>query len=729
MIENIILKNIASYKEETCLSNLQRVNYFFGRNGSGKTTISRLLNKFDDYKDCKIEWKDNKALNVLVYNRDFVETHFSEKDTLKGIFTLGKDNVDLIKDIEEVTIKKNKCLEKIGNYTKTMNAKYLEIKEIDDEYANIFWENLSDYRANFSKCSRKSFGSKEKFKSQLINEAKKEILETVNFDINNLKSRYDEFFSNEQIEIPKVPLPDFTKILVYEKDKILQKHIVGKEDVNISELIKKLNNSSWVKHGIEYYKQSKDICPFCQQKISKKDFEKELNEYFDETFNTDVKLVDDLYDNYKNEAIKIESNLKNVNLNNLKLGDDIKDYIRQFHDIYDINLRRIENKKHELSQSISLDTLSNILEKIKNLIDDINKNIEKHNDTVKNLSKEQEKITQNFWSFLVKKEEKLIKQYNTKIEQLNNIIKNIKGKKQTEEDILKSINITLSNLNSKTTNVISVCENINKILTSFGFTSFKLDIADNNSYKLIRPDDNSNASQTLSEGEKNFLAFLYFYNLINGNFSKTKINDEKIVVIDDPISSLDNDTLFIISSLIRGIILSKDDIFKCVKQVFILTHNIYFYKEITFNPQRKNVPKYETFNIIKKNNGISQISQSPNDPIKTSYELLWNELKSRDTNNIYLPNCMRRILENYFKLIGRIRINNLEDEFEGPDKIICRSLISWIHDGSHSISEDLFYNMSDDNLIETYKRVFKEIFIKTGYESHYNMMMEIDEKE
>ena len=210
MIENITLKNIASYTEETCLSNLQRVNYFFGRNGSGKTTISRLLNKFDDYKDCKIEWKDNKVLNVLVYNRDFVETHFSEKDTLKGIFTLGKDNVDLIKDIEETESNAEKCKNNISSLQETLRKKESEIKKIDKIYEDKFWKDLSDYRRDFSKCSRKSFASKENFKKQLIIEYEKEISKIISFDIDNLKSKYNEFFSGEVIEISKISLPDFS---------------------------------------------------------------------------------------------------------------------------------------------------------------------------------------------------------------------------------------------------------------------------------------------------------------------------------------------------------------------------------------------------------------------------------------------------------------------------------------------------------------------------------------
>ncbi len=54
--------------------------------------------------------------------------------------------------------------------------------------------------------------------------------------------------------------------------------------------------------------------------------------------------------------------------------------------------------------------------------------------------------------------------------------------------------------------------------------------------------------------------------------------------------------------------------------------------------------------------------------------------------------------------------------------MICKSLLSWINDGSHSISDDLYIEIQD-NIIDKYLEVFKQIFIKTDHEGHYNMMM------
>ena len=84
---------------------------------------------------------------------------------------------------------------------------------------------------------------------------------------------------------------------------------------------------------------------------------------------------------------------------------------------------------------------------------------------------------------------------------------------------------------------------------------------------------------------------------------------------------------------------------------------------------------------------------------------------------------MRRIIENYFKILGKYGDDNLINKFNNPqEKEICRSLISWINDGSHSIPDDLFIEQQD-NIIDKYFDVFKRIFKEMGQIEHYNMMM------
>lgn len=104
-----------------------------------------------------------------------------------------------------------------------------------------------------------------------------------------------------------------------------------------------------------------------------------------------------------------------------------------------------------------------------------------------------------------------------------------------------------------------------------------------------------------------------------------------------------------------------------------------------------------SFWIVRKNNNISSIQKYKENPIKTSYELLWQELKSKENRSlISIQNVMRRILENYFKFFGNISIDELENKFQFEEKLICRSLISWINDGSHYISEDLYIENNED---------------------------------
>ncbi|MFB7159716.1 AAA family ATPase, partial [Lysinibacillus sp. NPDC056232] len=240
-------------------------------------------------------------------------------------------------------------------------------------------------------------------------------------------------------------------------------------------------------------------------------------------------------------------------------------------------------------------------------------------------------------------------------------------------------------------------------------------------YKIIR-ENGGDVKDTLSEGEKTFITFLYFYQLLKGSNSKEEIAADKTVVIDDPISSLDSNVLFMVSSLVRQIMFDIKNNSTDIKQLFVFTHNIYFHKEITFNKGKKSYGE-GGFWIVRKRNNITSITQYSENPIKTSYELLWKELKNKDNQSLVsIQNVMRRILENYFKFFGNINIDNLEEKFEFEEKMICRSLISWINDGSHSINEDLFVETNND-LVQRYFEVFKKIFTIEGHKAHFDMMI------
>ena len=62
-----------------------------------------------------------------------------------------------------------------------------------------------------------------------------------------------------------------------------------------------------------------------------------------------------------------------------------------------------------------------------------------------------------------------------------------------------------------------------------------------------------------------------------------------------------------------------------LSQVFILTHNIYFFKEVSF--EKRCFCKDTSFYIVKKQNGNTKVECHKNNPIKDDYTLLWDEIK------------------------------------------------------------------------------------------------------
>jgi wobble nucleotide-excising tRNase len=198
---------------------------------------------------------------------------------------------------------------------------------------------------------------------------------------------------------------------------------------------------------------------------------------------------------------------------------------------------------------------------------------------------------------------------------------------------------------------------------------------------------------------------------------------DRVVVFDDPVSSLDSDILFIVGSLIKGLFNEVRAETVHIKQVFVLTHNVYFHKEVTFNPKRANqAMNEETFWVVRKIGLVSKVEKHNSNPIKTSYELLWAEVRRPDRSRLTIQNTLRRILENYFKILGSVDPDKIYALFDGKEKLICKALFSWVHDGSHSALDDLYVSI-DDTMIDTYLKVFRAVFEKSGHLAHYKMMM------
>ena len=95
MIKKIDIRNVATFGQEPEeLDELAKINFIYGANATGKTTISRIIADVDapSHSDCELTWVPRTPIETLVYNRDFVDRNFNQPEQLQGIFTLGEKN-------------------------------------------------------------------------------------------------------------------------------------------------------------------------------------------------------------------------------------------------------------------------------------------------------------------------------------------------------------------------------------------------------------------------------------------------------------------------------------------------------------------------------------------------------------------------------------------------------------------------------------------------------------
>jgi wobble nucleotide-excising tRNase len=202
--------------------------------------------------------------------------------------------------------------------------------------------------------------------------------------------------------------------------------------------------------------------------------------------------------------------------------------------------------------------------------------------------------------------------------------------------------------------------------------------------------------------------------------------NDLVAVVDDPISSLDSDVLYAVSTLVRRIVANIADGEGRVRQLVLLTHNAHFHKEVTYKAQGEKDGGRQ-YGIVRKRIGQpSEIVLSKDNPIQTAYAALWEEVKrsSREpsASAASLQNILRRILETYFKVLGGVDNAVIIEKFRGADQTICRALFSWVNAGSHSIFDDIDYSPTAAT-VEANLRVFRRIFKEQNQEGHYLMMM------
>ncbi len=720
MINRIDIRNVATYIEPVTIVP-KDINFIYGGNGAGKTTLSRILSD-DIAGDYTIEWSDGMPLKTLAFNRGFVNRNFAEG--INGIFTLGEEDAESLDKLKNL---KRDVEEIVADVAKKRNTSEGNIKEkaaAFRAFSEACWSQKKAF-SRFTEALQGCIGSKESFARACL--SKRESLGAgKTIEMNELLAIREKLYSDTLEACERLSFEGFSDPIDEDYRKLLSEPVLGSADTPIGAFIDYLENSNWVREGLGYLEKSSDKCPFCQRLLPI-DVGREIASYFDDRYVNACRNLDSMLESY-NTFVASLVDAMNSCIAGVPSGISdfgLVDCSSNLRSLAYSNINALEKKVSNPSLSVSVEPVDTEIGRVVECVGLINKEIDERNRLVAELDSEKKKLNQAVWSCILGHLGGAVNDYIKKERGLSKGISNI-GKQITElEDKKQELEGAIGEIEASRTSITPTVRAINHLLERFGFKGFSLaeDTQNEGMYKIIRP-GGMDAKETLSEGEYNFISFLYFYHLVYGSYDKKGIDEPRVVIIDDPISSLDSNVMFIVTTLVKDLVKDCRDGKRGIKQVFVLTHNVYFHKEATFLGRDRWPEKRCLFWVINKSNGVSSVEVTSDNPISTSYELLWGEVRdlgNRPNKNVF--NTMRRILEYYFNVVGGWDYEKCIEQFDGPDKVICKALVSCINEGSHMVIDDFAMCFTPESL-ESYRRVFEKIFENMGHRAHYEMMME-----
>ncbi|HDZ4975251.1 TPA: AAA family ATPase [Campylobacter jejuni] len=724
MITKISMKNVASYKDETSLETNERINLIYGLNGVGKTQISKFLanQKDEKFKDCKIKGLSDEE--ILVYNQDFIEKNFYNTDKQQGIFTLSEENISIKQEIKKLQEELMGLKSNQGENERKLKEKQEEIIKIENDFKDDIWKIKQNYSDNFKEFFKRKIGSKESF-LQFINPKIEEVLslDVINQNINleDLKKQYNILTDTTQVKLENINEISNIKFKNIENNLIFNEIIVGNQDSVIANLINKLGNEDWVKDGFDkYVLQDSQTCPFCQKDTITQEFKSYLENYFDKTYEERIKEVEKLNDEYQN----LFSNIPSIETFYRRDILDSKDL--EFEKLYfqvklklEENIRKIQEKIKEPSKKIELEKTDEVFQNLNNYIKQIQQKIIEFNSKLDNQENEREKLEKQFWEFVIFEKKEIVEKYKKDKKEKKDLKKGLDEKDETIKKEIKNIEDAIRDKQKEVINIQEAVDKINNYLKDLGILSFYIKTQDNEKqeYIIVREGEDKPSFKTLSEGEKTLISFLYFLQFCQGKKEKNEAILDKIIVIDDPISSLSFNYVYDTAQLIKHTFFENT----LYKQIFIFTHNLYFYHEFKLNRDVNN-KKISSFRIFKNQNNYSCISVLDNE-ILNDYQAYWQILrdyKQQKVHKAIIPITMRNILENFVGFIYIKKLKNIINEYFAND-IQYKAFYRYINRESHSDRE----NISDVKEIDInmFFEAFENFFKKLEYEEHYKKMM------
>lgn len=732
MIKKITILGPACYKQTATLETDKNINLIYGLNGSGKSTLSEYLRNFSDpiYSSCNIEPPlDMDVEEILVYNEKYVRDVFYSSETQRGIFSLSKENSDARKRIDSANIELRDLSSQISKQIELRQNLSKELDTIRDSYYSRFWQIKKQYTGGdrvLEFCLEGLKGSKEALSTYLI---KLPLPPTpINYTINDLRDEIQRLNEFKGSQIATIPTIEF-KAADVELDPIFKDVITGNKDSRVAKLINQLQNSDWVKTGMSF--DTNGVCPFCQRPYSE-DIISLLKEYFNEDYERALAYIEAkglAYSSAIKEIVTIDfSHIEIVK----HLVQPYEEALKAYFEVLNSNISKIRDKYRHPSSIIELDNSSLKLNVVNGIIAQANTLIEDFNKRLSKISQELSLVKTKFWNLLRVEYTQSIVDFIEQQTTVEQKIKKVMASEKEYREKMGAVSMLIEEEQKKIINIDDAIIHINSMLIDMGITDFKIVKCDHEEglYRIVRENENKSIFKTLSEGERTIISILYFIETCQGLLDKSSTNKKRIIVIDDPVSSLSNIYVFNIGRLLRNLFYPELKVDKenqqiivtpKFEQVFILTHSLYFFYEMTEIVEDRRHAAQALFRVSKNEEG-SKIEIMHYEHIQSDYHAYWMAIRDPKANPALIANCMRNIIEYFFNFVEKRDLNNVfnQDIFKKPK---YQAFYRYINRESHSLGQNIYDFKEFD--YEIFMDALKKVFETMGYGKHYKKMMRI----
>jgi wobble nucleotide-excising tRNase len=732
--------NAPTYTNVTFTPSL--INFFYGKNGTGKSTLAKA------FKDgnALLTWDGDPFPDerILVYNEDFIAKNVQSYGNIPGVFTISEVNAVKKKEADD------KAVEKAGVDAQAAAAHAAADKITEDHakaeeaYITTIWDKTESTRKNYPSTQTGYTRDRKKFVKQL---ASTPMLVSTDDECASL---YRTVFGKQQTRYSQYTHVHTDQITA---DPIMEQSIVSRANTDFALFIRTLGNMDWVTAGHKaYHGKTEGKCPYCQKALPE-DFEEQLATCYDNQYKDDLAALRKFMDGYYKDMM-LARQAAEANLQNPFPTKHLADYKKQAQLLLAAiqrNCDLLQKKKDNPSEAVTLEDLVPLSTDLNTIITAINDEVYAYMAVLADIPGQQQKCTEMVWGMMANDCSADIRAWLKRTDDDRDAwkAKNEEEKKLREQS--GKLESEIAKLNSQTVNTTKAMQDINRLIASAGFKGFELQEKPGAKYvyELVRDQNGKKVvvDKNLSEGERHFIAFLYFYHMVMGSQSDDGKMVDKIVIIDDPVSSMDSSSLFVVASLTREMIavcynnyeLNEENTDDHIRQFFCMTHNPYFFREVTYN----RLSDYECvsfFEIKKGGNNQTSIEECDDDdtlagggkinrsPVRNTYDALWDEYMHTDNPETMMM-VIRQILEYYFvQMVGyhnvdlrRDLLDKHEKEFTKEDYVAASAMIAMINVGATGFNDGLYYDSSAANVSQL-RSVFERIFSVMGQEQHYNMM-------